>query len=200
MSKQRMMEENGRRFFDAIAMSERGEPHPRCGVDGWLILREVGVAPGGDAILTEEVCEKLPARTPKPAATVAPPPKVDADRKKPVADAAALCKKASPTKCGADARRGYFACRKADGTVPDYGPQGFSCPNAALEVDVVCETEWVPALEPCPKAGCAAGKDQCCQPDGKIVRPCGQVGEPGETGCNAPATCRGAGGLCRPCR
>ncbi|MEZ4384242.1 MAG: hypothetical protein R3A79_23110 [Nannocystaceae bacterium] len=194
----RMLEANGARASAALAARARGEPHPSCGLGGYLLLEETGVNHAGDGILTAESCARLPA----PVASQAAPSPVEAadpvvaDKEAAVVAAAALCAAARPRRCGDAPRRGYFACKAADGTVPDYGP-GFRCPAPEFVVDTVCATEYVPALEACPKAGCRAKDEECCREDGTIVRPCWQTGAPG---CDAPATCRSAGGWCRRCR
>lgn len=199
-ARRRMLEENGARATAAIDARARGEAHPTCGRGGFLLLEETGVNPAGDGILTAESCARLPEpAAAEPADTPAPAPEqteVVADKRAAVAAARALCAKARPRRCGSEPRRGYFACKGADGGVPDYGP-GFRCPDPEFVVDTVCRTEYVPALEACPKAGCRAKADECCQENGAIVRPCGQTGTPG---CDAAATCRSAGGWCRRCR
>ncbi len=122
-----------------------------------------------------------------------PPPKTYADKQPALREARALCKKSR--RCGREPRTGYFVCKRADGVVPDYG-EDFVCSDPTFN-DVECETEWVVKLGECPRAGCNAGRNQCCQPGGTLVRPCGHTGA---RGCNAALTCRGSGGWCVPCR
>ncbi|MCB9704927.1 MAG: hypothetical protein H6711_23830 [Myxococcales bacterium] len=218
-ARQELLERNAARFMEALERQRRGEADPRCGADGYLVLREEGVNATGDGLVTGEVCQELPrpaaaiARDPEHAgeeepkdpkapkdpkdrgagADQAPPPAADLEAA--LAAARALCKRAKPARCDKEAREGHYACRRDDASLPDHGA-AFTC-DELTPPPPGCTTEWVPALAACPRPGCRAGADECCQEDGTIVRPCYQTGAPG---CTASATCRGAGGWCYRCR
>jgi hypothetical protein len=153
----------------------------------------------------------VPVGSPEPGPRCATPEEIEVTRaqraksRAAVAEFQSLCERArpcrkgerivrfhcrSPAAAGESARRVVAepSCRSIAAVTHD--PERFGC-DGAWELEPAC----LAAARPRPP--CSAGRDECCQEGGTIVRPCDQVGRPG---CNAPATCRGVDGYCVTCR